>query len=82
MKTDLCGYLGPMIKHRSVIYRKEEGDTPNSVYFEGLKDSEDEVVDGFHMTKANYRDFGCPNVVTVSVEPGDLLNEEEDEPQE
>lgn len=77
MKTDVCGYLGPMIKHRTVIYRKEEGDTPNSVYFEGIRDFEDEVVDGFHMTKDNYRDFGYPNVVTLTVEPGDLLQEEE-----
>lgn len=65
-----------LIKHITVAYRKEEGDTPGSVYFEPLKDSEEEVVDGYHMTPQNYRDFGCPNVVTITVEPGDLLNED------
>lgn len=65
-----------LARHRTVLYREPKGDTETSKYFEPLRDEENEIVEGYHMSPQDFVDFGEPEVITISVEPGDLLNGE------
>lgn len=45
------------------------------VHFENRKDEETEIrTEGYYMTLDYFKEFGEPEVITLSVEPGDLLN--------
>lgn len=60
-------------KHRIVMDLHTDQHTKDFVYFEAEKVDE-ERTDGYYMTRELFEDFGSPETITVSVEPGDLLN--------
>jgi len=68
-----------MTKHSTVMSVQETqssflgGDT---VLFHNVEDEDERVErEAFKLTRQNWEDMGCPTHITLTVEPGDTLNE-------
>jgi hypothetical protein len=65
-----------LIKHETVMKRAEKQYDDRFVYFQS-GDDEDEYKtrEGYCLTRTNYDDMGQPDVVTLTVVPGNSLNQ-------
>ncbi len=67
--------MGNMVRHRTIMQRSTEEIFEGMVLFEQEPDEEGQY-EQILITKQNWEDFGEPEVITISVEPGDRLNDE------
>lgn len=48
--------------------------SPNNACFQAGSDDDDSTVTSLVITREDWVEFGQPNVITATIEPGDLLN--------
>lgn len=47
-------------------------------YFEAASDDDGSRTDGYYMRNENFEDFGSPEEITVTVEPGNTIEQDDD----
>lgn len=62
--------MSTLTKHQVVMQRGQR------TTFMARDDDTNHVLDKYVMTRDDFLEMGEPDTITVSVEPGDLLNEE------
>lgn len=67
-----------LTKHDVVLQRASRQASRWFVYFEALDAKE--LTDGYYMSALNWKEFGEPQTITVSVVAGDTLNNEQEVP--
>lgn len=70
--------MASLIKRRFTARKHEEQHSQRHVYFQFAPD-EDENREGIYLTRKHWDLMGQPEVITVAVEPGDTLADEENE---
>lgn len=64
-----------LIKHQTVLHRHPDQNSYHFVYFEAKEEGEYRT-DGYYMTRQTWEDAGRPEVITLTAEFGDKLNED------
>jgi hypothetical protein len=65
---------GEMSKTVAVMQRKRVDLDPGNITFVMLEDDHDTVVRTVKIDQQTWEDLGRPDTVTVTIQPGDLLN--------
>lgn len=63
-----------IIKREVVMVRHPDQQSKNFVYFEAEADEELHRSDGYYMTNDMYELMERPDIITITIEPGDTLN--------
>lgn len=63
-----------ILKLASTARRATEPESPFAHTFLTDADEGERVRTGLSITDEDWRELGCPNIITVTIEPGDLLN--------
>lgn len=62
-----------MTQHRTLMEISDDQPFEESVVF--VNDEDQDAEEQFHMDSDLWDEMGCPEIITVTINPGDLLND-------
>lgn len=66
-----------LTKQRHLLPLASDRDTTSDIRFQQTPDVEGEFCHGFTMRLVDWEDMGSPEHITITIEPGDLLNDDQ-----